>query len=171
VVYKRRVTLTLEDAYKFIETAVPPPQKTKRFVTDQVFRELSESIKFYNPLPAVYLAYDRIAYFGKEKSEGGPGRGLRISFDFNVRTRREDVRLESGDHGESLVEGDFFIMEVKSGELLPRWLINYFGENDVRRGSFSKYGEEYKRYLGRIAAGENQAAADISVTAGSMANS
>ena len=149
VVYKRRVTLTLEEAYKFIETREVPEIKRAKYVAKQVYQELKYALDFYKPIPAIYLAYDRIAYFGKSPDEGGPGRELRISFDFNTRTRREDVRLELGDHGEPLTEPGWYIMEVKSGQLLPQWLLDYFTEQNIQRGSFSKYGNEYHRFLRR----------------------
>ena len=149
IVYKRRVTLTLDEAYKFIETAEVPQLKRAKYVKTQVYKELQQSLLFYKPIPAIYLAYDRIAFFGKPESEGGPGRDLRISFDFNTRTRREDVRLETGDHGELLMKDGWYIMEVKAGSLLPRWLLDYFAEHDMKRGSFSKYGNEYKRFVRR----------------------
>jgi len=147
VVYKRRVTLPLEQAYEFLETAQLPDLTGMKYVKQQVYKELAHTISFYKPIPMIYLAYDRIAYFGKDPSEGGPGRGLRISFDFNTRTRREDVRLESGDHGEFLLDEGKYIMEVKSAELLPQWLLDYFAKHEMRRGSISKYGTEYKKLL------------------------
>ena len=151
VVYKRRVTLLLNEAYDFIESMEIPPENSKRpkYVKTQVMKELKESLLFYKPIPMIYLAYDRIAFFGKPHSEGGPGRDLRISFDFNTRTRREDVRLEMGDHGEFLLKDGWYIMEVKAGNTLPKWLLEYFAEHGMRRGSMSKYGSEYKRFLRR----------------------
>jgi hypothetical protein len=150
IVYKRRVTPNLKQAYEFINTReIPDLGEKPKYVQQQVYKELQHTLNFYNPLPALYLAYDRIAYFGKPEEEGGPGRGLRISFDFNVRTRRENTGLELGDHGEPLLDEDTFVMEVKSGSLLPRWLLDYFAEHGMRRGSISKYGTEYKRYLKR----------------------
>ena len=150
IVYKRRITLDLQQAYDFIENPdVIPEIKKPKFVKQQVCKELQHTIKFYKPIPMIYLAYDRIAYFGKPVEEGGPGRDLRISFDFGTRTRRENVRLEAGDHGEPLLPDGRVIMEVKSAEMLPRWLLDYFKEYDMKRGSFSKYGTEYKRFLRR----------------------
>lgn len=151
VVYKRRVTLLLDQAYEFIETREIPPETSRRpqYVKTQVMKELQHALHFYQPLPMLYLAYDRIAFFGKDPSEGGPGRDLRISFDFNTRTRREDVRLEMGDHGEPLLKEGWYVMEVKAGDTLPRWLLDYFAEHGLRRGSLSKYGSEYKRFLRR----------------------
>jgi len=152
VVYKRRVTLRLDEAYDFINTAQIPEAENAKYVQQQVFRELKHSIEFYKPIPALYLAYDRIAYFGKDPSEGGPGRDLRISFDFNIRSRRENVRLEAGDFGVPLLEDDLYVMELKSANLLPRWLLDYFGEHNLSRGSISKYGTEYKGYLRQLQA-------------------
>lgn len=149
-VNKRRITVSLQEAYDFVRTKEPPEfSESDRYVKKQVYKELSHSLMYYDPIPAIYLAYDRIAYFGKDPSEGGPGRGLRISFDFNVRTRRENTGLELGDHGEQLLEEGIFIMEVKGGGILPRWLLDYFAEHNMKRASFSKYGTEYKRYLRR----------------------
>ncbi|MCL1882091.1 MAG: polyphosphate polymerase domain-containing protein [Oscillospiraceae bacterium] len=149
IVYKRRVTMKLHEAYDFINTWEVPAEKSKKFVRNQVFQELKHTLNFYNPVPMIYLAYDRIAYFGKSPDEGGPGRDLRISFDFNVRTRRENTGLELGDHGEQLLPGGKVIMEVKSATPLPQWLLDYFAEHGMRRGSFSKYGQEYKRFIKR----------------------
>jgi len=149
IVYKRRVTLPLQKAYDFIATAEIPETENQRYVNVQVMKELQHAIKFYKPIPVIYLAYDRIAYFGKDVSEGGPGRDLRISFDFNVRTRRENTGLELGDHGEQLLDEGQVIMEVKSAQTLPQWLLDYFRDTNMRRGSFSKYGSEYKRFIKR----------------------
>jgi hypothetical protein len=149
IVYKRRVTMKLHEAYAFIKTSKIPEENKKKFVRSQVFKELKHTLDFYKPVPMIYLAYDRIAYFGKPESEGGPGRELRISFDFNVRTRREKTGLELGDHGELLQPPGWVIMEVKAGLDLPQWLLDYFAEHDMRRGSFSKYGQEYKRFIKR----------------------
>jgi hypothetical protein len=165
IVYKRRVTMQLHEAYEFIKTMQVPKEsdsKSKKFVRSQVFQELKHTLEFYDPVPMIYLAYDRIAYFGKPESEGGPGRELRISFDFNVRTRRENTGLEIGDHGEQLLPRGEVIMEVKAGTDLPQWLLDYFAEHGMRRGSFSKYGQEYKRFLRRqLAEGVNITAPEV----------
>ncbi|MCL2036267.1 MAG: polyphosphate polymerase domain-containing protein [Oscillospiraceae bacterium] len=159
IVYKRRITLKLHEAYEFIQTREIPVLENPKYVQQQVYKELQHALNYYKPIPALYLAYDRIAYFGKDPSEGGPGRDLRISFDFNVRTRREDTGLEKGDHGEQLLQEGQYVMELKGGGTLPRWLLDYFAEHGMKRGSFSKYGTEYKRYLTR----QREAGIDIGV--------
>jgi hypothetical protein len=162
IVYKRRVTMKLHEAYKFISTAQVPEENKSKFVRSQVFQELKHTLDFYEPVPMIYLAYDRIAYFGKSPEEGGPGRELRISFDFNIRTRRENTGLEIGDHGEQLLPKSEVIKEIKAGMDLPQWLLDYFAEHGLKRGSFSKYGQEYKRFLRRqIAEGAEITAPEV----------
>jgi len=154
IVFKRRITLPLADAYEFINTRkldkFENPEKPLKYVKKQVYREIQHTLHYYDPVPAIYLAYDRVAFFGKPQCEGGPGRDLRISFDFNVRTRREGTGLELGDHGEQLLEPGQYILELKGGGILPRWLLDYFAEHGMIRQSFSKYGNEYKRYCRRL---------------------
>jgi hypothetical protein len=154
IVFKRRITLPLVDAYEFIKTRklkkFENPEKKLKYVQQQVYKELQHALHYYDPVPAIYLAYDRVAFFGKPQAEGGPGRDLRISFDFNVRTRRENTGLELGDHGEQLLQPGQYILELKGGGILPRWLLDYFAEHNMVRCSFSKYGNEYKRYMRRL---------------------
>jgi hypothetical protein len=59
------------------------------------------------------------------------------------------VRLEVGDHGEPLLQEGQVIMEVKATQMLPQWLLDYFGEYNIKKQSYSKYGNEYKKYLRR----------------------
>jgi len=154
IVFKRRITLPLSDAYEFIRTrkldSIDNPAKPLKYVQQQVYKEIQHTLAYYDPVPAIYLAYDRVAFFGKPIEEGGPGRDLRISFDFNVRTRRENTGLEIGDHGEQLLQEGQFIMELKGSGILPRWLLDYFGEHNMIRQSCSKYGKEYHRYMQRL---------------------
>lgn len=39
---------------------------------------------------------------------------MRITFDTNIRTRRTDLRLELGDHGEKLLDDNVYLMEIKA---------------------------------------------------------
>ena len=95
LVNKRRTTLELGEAYDFIETGVKP--ELKDYMNGQVLNELEYCLNLYDLEPKVYIAYDRLAYFEKGNDD------LRISFDTNIRTRRSDLLLESGDHGKRRV--------------------------------------------------------------------
>ena len=100
-------------------------------------------MKIYNVSPKLYLAYDRIAYFEKGNAD------LRISFDMNIRSRRYDLRLEEGDFGERLLDGEFYMMEIKTSLAKPLWLTHMLDELNIKRRSFSKYGTEYKNMINR----------------------
>ncbi len=136
---KRRSAIALEDAYSFLSTGeLPQPEP---YVNAQVLREIQYMLSLHQLRPALYLAYDRRAYFGIGEHD------LRISFDCNIRTRRTELRLEAGDEGEPLLGPDTWLMEVKSAKSIPLWLARLLSEFSVYPTSFSKYGAEYKGQL------------------------
>jgi hypothetical protein len=141
LVNKRRTTLTLAEAYDFTQTGIKPILKD--YMNKQVLNELDYFINSRELFPKVYIAYDRLAYFEKGNDD------LRISFDTNIRTRRNDVMLEAGDHGKKLLSDDIWLMEIKTSLAKPLWLCNMLSELEIKRSSFSKYGTEYKGMLTR----------------------
>ena len=141
LVNKRRTTLELGEAYDFIETGVKP--ELQDYMNGQVLNELEYCLNLYDLEPKVYIAYDRLAYFEKGNDD------LRISFDTNIRTRRSDLLLESGDHGKRLLDSDVWLMEIKTSLAKPLWLCEMLSEFEIRSSSFSKYGTEYKNMIAR----------------------
>lgn len=139
IVNKRRTTLKLKEAYEFVSSGKKP--NLKDYMNAQVLEEINYFLKVYDLTPKLYLAYDRVAYFEK----GNPD--LRISFDTNIRSRRYDVRLEAGDYGELLLDGDVYLMEVKTSLAKPLWLVHMMTDLDIKRTSFSKYGTEFKEMV------------------------
>jgi hypothetical protein len=139
LVNKRRTKLRLDEAYEFVRTGEKP--EPKDYINKQVLNEIHYIIKIYDLEPKLYLAYDRKAMFGREN------RDLRITFDTNIRSRRHDLKLESGDHGEILLEKGKWLMEVKSEKNIPLWLSRLLSEYKIYKTSFSKYGKEYERML------------------------
>lgn len=139
LVNKRRTALYLQEAYAFLKTGVPPSPKP--YMNAQVLRELEYFLHLYALYPAVYIAYDRMAYFEKDN------RDLRISFDQNIRTRRSELSLEAGTHGELLLEPGQYLMEIKTAFAKPLWLVRMLEECKLYRTSFSKYGTEFKNSL------------------------
>ncbi len=141
IVNKRRTTLRLLEAYDFVTTGKAP--EPKEYMNTQVLREIEYFLKVYDLSPKLYLAYDRIAYFERDNKD------LRISFDMNIRSRRYDLRLENGDFGERLLDGEFYMMEIKTSLAKPLWLTHMLDELNIKRRSFSKYGTEYKNMINR----------------------
>jgi len=140
LVNKRRTKLVLSEAYEFAETREKP--ELKSYMNKQVLNEIDYLLKLYKPVPKLYLAYDRKAFFGINN------RDLRITFDTNIRSRREDLRLEAGDHGRKLLPSDeLWLMEVKAEKTIPIWLSKLLSEYKLFKTSFSKYGTEYKTLI------------------------
>lgn len=139
IVGKRRTKLKLNEAYSFVKTGEMP--EIKEYMNEQVVREIKYILNIYDLHPKLYLAYDRIAYFEKSNND------LRISFDMNIRSRRYDLKLESGDHGERLLQNDVILMEIKTSLAKPLWLTNMLSELEIRRNRFSKYGTEFKKMI------------------------
>ena len=65
----------------------------------------------------------------------------------NIRSRRHDLFLENGEHGEKLVNDNVYLMEVKTSLAKPLWLTHMLAELDIKRNSFSKYGTEFKNFI------------------------
>ncbi|WP_245156663.1 polyphosphate polymerase domain-containing protein [Clostridium aminobutyricum] len=139
VVNKRRTTIGLQEAYRFVENG------GKIALTDemnpQVLKELAYMVQHYKLQPKVMIAYDRLAYFEKGNSD------LRISFDTNIRSRRDHVKLEEGSYGVALLEPNIWLMEIKTASAMPLWLTKLLTEEKINQVSFSKYGTEYKKYM------------------------
>lgn len=141
IVNKRRTKLKLFEAYTFVSSGIAP--ELKDYMNKQVLSEIKYFLKIYDVKPKLYLAYDRIAYFERDNKD------LRISFDMNIRSRRYDLRLEDGDFGERLLDGEFYMMEIKTSLAKPLWLTHMLDELNIKRRSFSKYGTEYKNMINR----------------------
>jgi len=139
LVNKRRSGLVLKDAYAFLETGILPEEKPNQ--NRQVLKEIAFVLQNHVLKPKLYLAYDRVAYFGNDDKD------LRISFDLEIRSRRKDVAFEAGDFGTKLLKGGQIVMEIKVGKSYPLWLVDLLSQNKIYPTSYSKYGAEYKEYL------------------------
>ena len=128
ITYKRRFELTYKELHGYITDGAPPS------VQGQVFEEIDYLIRRKSLKPKIVICYDREAYYGNDDKE------FRLTFDGNIRYRRDDLDLRSGDHGERLTTQPFRVMEVKSAGAIPLWLVKILSEQKIYHGSFSKYG-------------------------------
>ena len=135
IVYKRRTAGTPEQIGALLE-------RGELMEGDlQIQNEILHMNKRYGLRPAVLIAYDRMSYvFHDEPS-------LRLTMDSNIRYRLNDLDLRKGDAGLPLRDGDFRLMEIKSGSNFPLWLTGALEESGIRHGSFSKVGTCYKEVI------------------------
>lgn len=136
VVAKRRIGIPLWEAEGYIEEGILPSDSS------QIFREIDWMMKYYRPAPKLFLAYDRIAVTGvTDKS-------FRITFDRNIRSRQDDLRLGHGSEGELLLDKSVCVMEIKTNAAaIPLWLSGILSGYEIYPASFSKYGTVYKQKI------------------------
>jgi hypothetical protein len=105
-----------------------------------VINEIDYFLKTNAVKPTAYIAYTRIAFFGKDDPE------LRITFDNKIITRRDKISLEYGCYGEELLQPNQYLMEIKISGAMKIWLAEILSELEIYPCSFSKYGREYKKF-------------------------
>lgn len=136
VVYKRRISMSTQDAISYLCSGASAPAES------QISNEIDYFLKLYPTLaPAMMLSYDREAYYAVDDC------GFRITFDKNIRWRDSDLSLCSGAYGEALTAEDEVLMELKIIGAIPLWLSHLLSENSIYKTSFSKYGNAYMQLL------------------------
>lgn len=139
IVTKRRVSMTLEESDEYFRSRKKP--QAKKYITEQVFRELDVFLDMYPVAPKQYISYQREAFFGKEDKD------FRLTFDRKLTERRYDLGLDYESYGNYIIRADQRLMEVKVGNAVPDWLIAKLSELGIYKTSFSKYGKAYENFV------------------------
>ncbi|UJL46854.1 polyphosphate polymerase domain-containing protein [Virgibacillus sp. NKC19-16] len=132
VVNKRRVLLQLSEAYRYL--------KSEKYSLDhyetsnsQVLREINYFKELYNLEPEMVVSYDRHALHCLDDPS------LRITFDLNLRCRKDDLLLENGPYGENFIDPNLIVLEVKVNDSVPIWLTRILQNLDCKQRSASKF--------------------------------
>lgn len=155
LVNKRRAALPAAEARTYLEQvgkqeagkqeagayARQAKRSESKEASSQILKEIDYFFTNHEVKPKVYLAYDRIALFGREDAE------FRITFDTNIRYRNQDLRLDWDGDTTLLLGSESYLMEVKVAAALPLWFVHILEELDIRAASFSKYGKAYEKNL------------------------
>ena len=136
ILSKRRIGMKLSELESYHETGMLKTPENK-----QIFSEIDNVVKKHNLAPRMMIAYDRDSYYLKEDKD------FRITFDFNLRSREQDLDLSLGDAGKKFFKDDICILELKTDKAIPLWLVKIMNELDMYPVSFSKYGEIYKNKI------------------------
>ncbi|MGN0571927.1 MAG: polyphosphate polymerase domain-containing protein [Candidatus Fimenecus sp.] len=134
VVYKRRVSMQYGELQTYLQSGEHPQTEKNK----QIFAEIDYFFQFYHPTPKLWLAYDRVAFQGREIPS------LRITFDHDIRYRETDLTLGAGDDGIRLLPDGQYVMEIKADGAMPLWLCDLLDGERLYPVSFSKYGNVYK---------------------------
>lgn len=136
VVYKRRISMPEQEAMLWLNQRKPNEEVT------QISREVDYFMEYYKELrPAVFLTYEREAYYTKEKSD------FRVTFDDTILCREEAISLQEEVWGRRILPENLVLMEVKCSGGIPIWMTAVLTSAGIRKTSFSKYGEAYKRII------------------------
>ncbi len=142
IVAKRRVGMKYSDALEYIKSGRHP--ETDVYIYNQVLDEIDELRKRKPCHPRIIIAYDRTAYFQRDR------RSVRLTFDENIVTNRENLDILGFDGGKDLLPPGYLILEVKTPDTIPLWMSKAFSEAGVFMTSFSKYGREYRNTYSQI---------------------
>ena len=134
VVYKRRFSIELDEAYNLLDI-----NSRNYFKKNQISKEVRYMVNLYELYPTLILIYDRIAY--KFLNED-----IRLTIDKNIKNRREYLKLEEGDSGKLLLKNKY-LMEVKTQNSVSLWFSKLLSELKIFPIPFSKYGEVYMSEL------------------------
>lgn len=135
VVYKRRID--------------GKPPEIMDLVSEGIFldrnKQIQQEIKWFlrqnEPVPKVFIGYERRAFFGIEDHE------LRVTFDRNIRWRDNRLDLRMGDEGDPVLSEDMVLMEIKTPAAIPLWFVRLLSERSIYPVSFSKYGTCYQDHI------------------------
>lgn len=135
VVYKRRISMPLQQAMDWVCNGVAAPDS-------QIGREIEYFRNYYTGLrPAVYLSYEREAFYSKDGSD------FRVTFDDHIYARQDRLSLNEEPGGQALLPEGMVLMEVKTAGAIPLWMTKCLTENRIFKTSFSKYGTAYQTMI------------------------
>ena len=136
VVYKRRLSLPHTLAVEWLAGKRPIPNRS------QISDEVEYFLRYYENLhPAVYLSYDRHAYFCRL------GTDFRVTFDENILARTDNKTLMAEAYGTPLLKEGYVLLEIKCSGGIPLWMTEFLSANKIYKTSFSKYGRAYENLV------------------------
>lgn len=142
IVYKRRISMTLDEAYTYIQTGELPSH-----LQGNIPAEIDYMMRRYRLSPKAFISYHRVAWAGKDNPD------LRITFDRDITSRYGDTRLESEAEGHRVLDKDTYLMEIKIPGAMPLWLAHVLSEKNIFPHSFSKFGTAHIQNKIKIASG------------------
>ncbi|WP_243098654.1 VTC domain-containing protein [Roseburia sp. AM51-8] len=127
--------LSREEAKKYLEEGDAPKE------TGQIYREVDYFFTHYGIRPKRYIAYDRLTMFGKDDPD------FRVTFDVAIRSRSDNLTLQSDENTTLLLTPGYYLMEVKISDAMPKWFVDLLSKYGIYNTSFSKYGMDQWRDL------------------------
>ncbi|TWS94815.1 polyphosphate polymerase domain-containing protein [Streptococcus sp. sy018] len=131
-VFKRRIIISQDDYQTFLDK--------KQLPDSQIARELLYLFQEKQLAPKIFIIYNRTSYMAKEASSD-----LRITFDERLRSSTTNLDLFSDTSMTPHFDEPRIIMEIKTKEGMPDWLVDYLSQHCIYPQSFSKYGKIFTK--------------------------
>lgn len=142
VVYKRRESLSQLETLEWIVRGTPFPKASPSPEATQIGNEINYFFQRYQHLkPKVFLSYEREAFYALDGSD------FRVTFDENILARQEELLLSGEVWGESLIDENMVLMEIKTADAIPLWMAHTLAREKIYKTSFSKYGTAYEKMI------------------------
>lgn len=142
VVYKRRLQISYDALENTLQTGLNCLDHQQLVSNEnQIKQEIKWLFDRYDIKPKVLISDDRVALSTDEDPD------FRVTFDFNIRFRDEDLSLHHGGYGTKITPDFETIMEVKATGAYPVWFTDIIANLHLVKGRFSKYGYVYQHYL------------------------
>ena len=135
---KRRIDLSYQEAMDFLERGIMP--EFENYESRQIMQEIDYFIKIHKAKPGAFIKYNRIALMS-------PSDDFRVTFDHQILFRNTNVNFKDDRGTPILASKDLWLMEVKSEDNFPLWLVQKLSSLSIYSQSFSKYGKAYSQYL------------------------
>lgn len=142
IVYKRRISMKLKEAYAYIDGGKLPES-----IEGNIPTEIDYMMNRYSLTPKAFISYKRVAWTCERDPD------LRITFDRDITSRYDDTRLESTADGHKILPKDTVLMEIKIPGAMPLWLAHILSEKNIFPHSFSKFGTAHVQNQIKIASG------------------
>lgn len=140
-VNKRRIPMTFRQAKSYIESKTMP--HFDDYDNTQKIQEIDYLIQTRGARPKAVVRYARLGMNTKDN-------GLRVTFDSDIEftsTFTSFSDLENAPFSNVLASPDDTILEIKSDQNFPLWLVKRLSDLKIYSQPFSKYGKAYMQYL------------------------
>lgn len=132
IVNKRRLLAPLSEIYRYL-TDDSEDLSDYDTTNQQVLKEIHYFRKLYNLQPEMIVSYKRHALHGADDDN------LRLTFDFDLKCRKDDLLLEHGPYGDNFIDPNLVVLEVKVENSVPLWLTRLLQNLDCEQRSASKF--------------------------------
>ncbi len=133
VVNKRRMVLPLAEAYRYLDNDYSNSLDEIETSNKQVLHEIDHFKKLFHLQPEMIVSYDRHAFHGVDDDQ------LRVTFDLNLRCRKDDLALEHGPYGQNFIDENLVVLEVKVNDSVPLWLTRILQDLNCEQRGASKF--------------------------------